>query len=161
MNFVVISGRVYREPRLRYTNRGTAWCAFGIGVLKEGAEGMDFYNVVVWGFRAGQVYKEITSREYPVNAIVIGSLSTSEWTDSNNQKRKNVEIRAQEVYVAQSALETIENGARKATQNGEQVVPATKTAGKNAAGETQSGDDVVDATLFESETEILGEEVPF
>ena len=102
LNRVFLSGRLTRDPELRYTSQGTAVCKFGLAVSRnyktrdgERKEDTTFVNVEVWD-KAAEWVGEHMKKDYPV--LVEGSLRSSQWEDKNTgQKRTSLDVRAQRV----------------------------------------------------------------
>lgn len=109
-NQVVLTGRLTRDPELRFTQKGTAMCRFRLAVNRRykdpaGGEWKDdttFVPVVVWreaAERCGQKLKKGT----PVH--VEGRLRSYDFEDKENpgKKRSLLEVEARRVqFLAQS-----------------------------------------------------------
>lgn len=109
-NQVVLTGRLTRDPELRYTQKGTAMCRFRLAVNRRykdpaGGEWKDdttFVPVVVWresAERCGQRLKKGT----PVH--VEGRLRSYDFEDKEKpgQKRSLLEVEARRVqFLAQA-----------------------------------------------------------
>ena len=100
LNRVFLAGRLTRDPELRYTTSGMAYCKVGIANTryykgKDGnrAEETFFVDVTLWGQQAewaGERFK----KGRPV--LVEGSLRMHEWDDrESGQKRSKLELNAQ------------------------------------------------------------------
>ncbi|MCK5863474.1 MAG: single-stranded DNA-binding protein [Candidatus Hydrogenedentes bacterium] len=102
LNRVLLAGRLTRDPDLKYTNSGKAYCRLGIANTAyykdssgERQERTTFADVVLWGAGA-EFIGERLRKGRPV--LVEGSLRTSSWEDANTgQKRSKIEINAQRV----------------------------------------------------------------
>ena len=104
LNKIFIMGRLTRDPELRRTQSGTAVTSFTLAVDRDfksqsGEKETDFIDVVVWGKTA----------EFAVNyfakgrmAIVEGRLQVRGWQDKDGNRRKSVEVVADNVYFADS-----------------------------------------------------------
>ena len=105
MNLCVEMGRLTRDPELRRTDSGTAVTSFSIAVErdysgKDGAEKqVDFFDCVAWRSTAEFVSKYFTKGRM---IVVSGRLQTRSWTDKDGNKRKAVEIVAENVYFGDS-----------------------------------------------------------
>ena len=101
-NFVLISGRLTRDPDMRYTQKGLGVCSFDVAVnrrYKDQATGewkddTTFVPVTVWG-PVGERCKERARKGSPV--YVEGRLANSEYTDKTGQKRKVMRLVARRV----------------------------------------------------------------
>lgn len=119
MNLVVLSGRLTKEPDIRYTNGNNGQMAvarFSLAVdrrfKKDGEQSADFINCVAFGKTAEFVEKYI-KKATKVN--VVGEWKTGNYTDKNGNK----------VYTNDCNVTSIEFGESKkeAQQNNQQSVP--------------------------------------
>ncbi len=102
LNNVFIAGRLTRDPDLKYTASGKAYCRLGLANTRyfkgqdgERREDTTFIDIVVWGAQAEFVGERLRKGR-PV--LVEGSLKTSEWEDrETGQKRSKVEINGRRV----------------------------------------------------------------
>ena len=98
MNRVTIIGRIAADPELKQTTSGLSVCNFTIAVDRKGTKGeeriTDWLEVVTWRHSAEFVSKYF-QKGSPI--IVEGSLQTRMWEDKAGQKRKAVEIVADNV----------------------------------------------------------------
>lgn len=98
MNRVTIIGRIAADPELKQTTSGLSVCNFTIAVDRKGTKGeeriTDWLDVVTWRHSAEFVSKYF-QKGSPI--IVEGSLQTRMWEDKAGQKRKVVEIVADNV----------------------------------------------------------------
>jgi single-strand DNA-binding protein len=98
---VMLTGRLTRDPELRYTPSGTAVSSFAVASSRnyKGQDGewkqtVTYVNAVAWGKLAVLVneYLKKGSAVY-----VVGSLNSRSWETEDGQKRSLLEIRAQTV----------------------------------------------------------------
>lgn len=102
LNKVIIAGRLTRDPELRYTSGGLAFCKVSIANTryfrkKDGTRGEEdmFVDLVVWDKQAEFVGERLRKGR-PV--LVEGRLKSDSWEDkSTGQKRSKIEIAAQRV----------------------------------------------------------------
>lgn len=98
MNKVVLLGRLAADPELRQTGNGFAVTSFTVAVDRQYSKGAerqtDWIDVVVWRSTAEFVCKYFHKGD-PI--IVEGSLQTRTWEDKAGQKRKSVEVQADNV----------------------------------------------------------------
>ena len=107
-NYVLISGRLTRDPDMRYTQKGLGVCSFDVAVNRrykdqttgEWKDDTTFVPVTVWG-PTGERCKERAKKGSPV--YVEGRLSNSEYTDKTGQKRKVMRVVARRVQFLASA----------------------------------------------------------
>jgi len=101
MNQVILMGRLTRDPELRHTQTGTPVASFTIAVdrgftPKDGGERQtDFVDIVTWRQTAEFVTKHFVKGQL---AAVVGRLQIRDWVDKDNNKRRNAEVVAENVY---------------------------------------------------------------
>lgn len=125
LNRVTIAGRMARDPELRHTNTGTAVTSFTLAVDRDfkdqsGERLTDWIDCVAWKGTA-----EFVARYFQKGtlSIVDGRLQVRDWTDNNGNKRRSVEVIADNVYfgdrkrdVDQSCAQQAENIAQDSEQ---------------------------------------------
>lgn len=101
LNVVLISGRVTRDPELRYTPKGTPTLRFSIAadrsVKDENGNFQNvttFVDIVTWS-KLAEICSENLHKGSPV--LVQGRLDIRNYTDRDNQPRKVTEIVAESV----------------------------------------------------------------
>ncbi len=105
LNHITIMGRMVRDPEMRTTNSGTPVVSFSLAVDRDfadkesGERGVDFIDVTAWRHTAEFVSRYFTKGRM---AVVSGRLQTRNWTDKDGNKRKAVEIVAENVYFGDS-----------------------------------------------------------
>lgn len=98
INNVVLQGRLTRDPELKTTPSGVSVLTFDIANDRAYSKGTekktDFYSVVAWRNTA-----EFIARNFCKGQMigVTGHLQTSEYTDREGNRRKAVEIVADNV----------------------------------------------------------------
>ena len=104
-NVIVLSGRLVKDPEVKYSNNGTAVVKARIAHNRsykdrdgEWQNQSDFYNMVGWGKAAENFAKKAHMGDA---VLVSGSLKIDTWTDDNGDKRTTLEI-------AISRIDTIE-----------------------------------------------------
>lgn len=120
-NLVLISGRLTRDPDMRYTQKGLGVCSFDVAVnrrYKDQATGewkddTAFVPVTVWG-QMGERCKERARKGGPV--YVEGRLVNSEYTDKTGQKRKVMRVVARRVQFLSSAEGAPEGGSQETVE---------------------------------------------
>lgn len=109
LNNVIIMGRLCAAPELKHTQNGTAVTAFTIAVERDYSSGnekrTDFLDVVAWRSTAEFVTKYFGKGQL---IAVKGSLRT-EIYDKDGEKRKRVNIVADQVYFAGSKAKDAES----------------------------------------------------
>ncbi|MBO5955175.1 MAG: single-stranded DNA-binding protein, partial [Clostridia bacterium] len=98
MNKAIIMGRIATEPELRQTNDGKSVTSFTVAVDRPGTHGenkkTDWIDVVAWRNTSEFVCKYF-QKGSPI--IVEGVITSRNWEDKAGQKRKNIEIVADNV----------------------------------------------------------------
>lgn len=115
LNTITICGRICNELELKTTPTGTEVLTFAVACErdykdKDGEKQTDFIDVVAFKNTAVFVSKFFAKGRM---AIVSGKLQTRNWEDKNGNKRKAVEIIADNVYFADSK----QNGKATKTAN--------------------------------------------
>lgn len=111
INNVVIMGRLTYEPELRTTPQGTSVIRFSVACeRKYNREETDFIDCIAWRQTA-----EFISRYFHKGSMIAltGSIRTDNFTDKDGNKRKSVEVVANEVSFCGSKSE---NGGNQFAQ---------------------------------------------
>ena len=112
MNKVILTGRLTRDPELRYTANNKAVCDFTIAtnrpVVRDGERVADFINCRVWGKTAENLVKYQTKGNL---IAVIGRMQVDRYEDKEGNTRYSN-------YVLVEDLEYLE---RKKENNQEEV----------------------------------------
>lgn len=121
---VTLVGNLTRDPELRFTQSGLAWCTFGLAVNYRKKKGDDweddpsFFNVTVWRDQADNVAESLSKGD---RVIVTGRLKQRSWETDEGDKRSVVEIAADEVAV--SLKWSIVTGTQKTSGRGKAAKP--------------------------------------
>ena len=105
LNHIVLMGRLTRDPELRRTGSGVAVASFSIAVDRDfgsrdgGEKETDFIDIVAWRGTADFAAKWFTKG---MQVAVSGKIQTRTWEDKQGNKRKSVEVVADEVFFADS-----------------------------------------------------------
>lgn len=104
MNKVILSGRLTKDPDLRYTSgNNTAIAGFTIAVdrriKKEGEQQADFIPCVAWQKTAEFIGKYFQKGS---KILVIGRIQTRTWDDTEGKKHYVTEIVIEECEFADS-----------------------------------------------------------
>jgi single-strand DNA-binding protein len=104
LNNVVIMGRLTRDPELRRTQSGTAVTSFTMAVDRDfksqsGEKETDFIDVVAWRNTGEFAAKYLANGRM---AAVEGRIQVRNWQDKDGNRRKSVEVVADNVYFADS-----------------------------------------------------------
>lgn len=96
LNYIVIQGRLAKDPELRYTKNQTAVATFSVAVQRDhDRDKADFIDVTVWRQTA-----EFVSNYFHKGQMIIvsGSLQMRQWEDKHGSRRVTAEINASNVY---------------------------------------------------------------
>lgn len=104
LNKIVIMGRLTRDPELRRTQGGTAVTSFTMAVDRDfksqsGEKETDFIDVVAWRNTGEFAAKYLAKGRM---AAVEGRIQVRDWQDKDGNRRKSVEVVADNVYFADS-----------------------------------------------------------
>lgn len=104
LNKVIIMGRLTRDPELRRTQGGTAVTSFTMAVDRDfksqsGEKETDFIDVVAWRNTGEFAAKYLAKGRM---AAVEGRIQVRDWQDKDGNRRKSVEVVADNVYFADS-----------------------------------------------------------
>ena len=105
LNNVSIMGRITRDPELRRTGTGVAVTSFSIACDRDmsnketGERETDFIDCVAWRGTAEFIQRNFTKGSM---IVVIGRIQTRGWTDKDGNKRRTVEVVADNVYFGES-----------------------------------------------------------
>ena len=89
MNLVILSGRMARDPELRYTSGGKAYANFTLAVQKTRDEA-EFIDCIVWEKTAETIAEYFRKG----NRILINGKIVTSTYESNGEKRKSVKVQA-------------------------------------------------------------------
>lgn len=98
MNKAIITGRLTRDPELRYTANNKAVCDFTIAtnrpVVRDGERVADFINCRVWNKSAENLVKYQTKGNL---IAVIGRMQVRSYEDDKGNKRNITEVVADSI----------------------------------------------------------------
>lgn len=102
-NKVIICGHLTADPDCRQTQNGTPVASFRVAVNRKysgaGQQQADFFPIVAWDKKA-QFVSQYFRKGTPI--FVEGRLQEREWTDQQGDKRKIIEIIAEDVNFVES-----------------------------------------------------------
>lgn len=121
-NVSVLMGRLVADPELRHTPNGVSVTSFTIAVdrfyVKQGEERQcDFIDIVAWRNTAEFVCKYFCKGQL---VAVQGVIQTRIYTDKDGNKRKAVEIVADNVHFAEPKRDSGNKNTYKADVEGPQ-----------------------------------------
>lgn len=143
LNVVALNGRLTADPELRHTNSDIAVTSFTLAVdrsyVRSGAERQaDFVDIVCWRATA-----EFASKYFRKGQLVAveGSIQTRSYTDNQGNKRKAVEVVANNVHFAEPRRDSYGSGQPSNGYEGHQQPAATVSNGDNGDFVEIDGDD--------------------
>jgi single-strand DNA-binding protein len=97
LNYMVLQGRLTRDPELRNTQSGTPVCSFTVAWSEKYKETETklFLNCTAWRGTGEMVSKYFSKGK---EIIVEGKLDTHEWTDKEGSKRSTNEMVVDRVH---------------------------------------------------------------
>lgn len=102
LNKAILMGRLTSDPELRHTQSNTPVTSFTLAVdraySKDREKQTDFIEVVAWRSTAEFAFKYFRKGQL---VAVVGSIQTRTWEDKQGNKRKAVEVVADEVHFAE------------------------------------------------------------
>lgn len=109
MNKVFLSGRLTRDPEVKYSQNNTAYARVGIAVDRAFSKNkeVDFFNLVAFGKTAEFLGKWFSKGS---KLLVEGRLQTSKYKDKDGNERTSTEIVVDNVEFADSKKKEQGNG---------------------------------------------------
>ena len=112
LNRIIVMGRLTHDPELRKTQSGTSVCSFSIACdrdySKDEEKKTDFIDIVAWRGTGEFVAKYFAKGRM---IVVDGRLQMRDWTDKDGNKRRSMEINADNVYFGDSKPKQEDNAA--------------------------------------------------
>ena len=119
LNKAILMGRLTAEPELRSTQNGTPMTSFTLAVnrsfTRQGEQQQtDFIDIVAWRQTAEFVSKWFHKGQM---VAVVGRIQVRNWEDKTGQKRKSVEVIAEEAHFAEPKRDGSGGGQPRETTN--------------------------------------------
>lgn len=89
INNVTLTGRLTRDPELKYTQAGKAVVKIGLAVGRMKKDEVDFINCTAWE-KTAEVIGEYCRKGSQVG--IVGRISVNNYEDENKNKRTSTEI---------------------------------------------------------------------
>ena len=91
INVITASGRLTKDPELRFTQSGTPVCSFSIANNKKfkEKETVSFFNCVAWG-KLGELINEYCQKGKDI--LIVGRLEQRTWESQDGSKKSTIEI---------------------------------------------------------------------
>ena len=99
--YVTLAGNITRDPELRFSSKGTAWCSVGLAVTPR-ARGDDgtwtdgettFYELVTFGDMA----EHVAELAKGTRVVACGKVEVETWTGKDGTERETLKLLADEV----------------------------------------------------------------
>ena len=121
INKVTLIGRLGRDPELKYTAGGTAYCRFSIATddswtdksTGERQERTEWHNIVAWE-RLAEICGQYLAKGRLV--YIEGSIHSRQWEDQDGNKRTSHDIRARDMVLLGSPAGGGDGGRRPAPE---------------------------------------------
>ena len=94
MNSITITGNLGKDAELRNLNDGTAVLSFSVADNQGKDKPSIWWNCSLFGRRAESLAQYLTKGQ---QVTVIGTVSEREWTDKEGNKRKSMDVRANDI----------------------------------------------------------------
>jgi len=105
LNYIVLQGRLTKDPELRSTQSGTAVCTFTLAVdrdFQSVGNTVDFINCVAWKSTAEFISKWFTKGK---QMIVNGRLESRQYDDKDGNKHTVWEVTVANAYFCERKSE--------------------------------------------------------
>lgn len=94
MNIVCVAGQLGKDAEVRYLANGDAVCNFSVADSQGKDKPTIWWNCQLFGKRADSLSQYLTKGQA---VTVSGTLSEREWTDKDGNKRKQMDLRVNDV----------------------------------------------------------------
>ena len=114
INSVTISGRLTKDPDLRYLQSGDAVCTLRLASnsrIKKGEEWTDdptYIDLSLWGGKAESAGEHLTKGQ---QVMVQGSLKVREWETREGEKRITPEIKVYTIVYGRQPGDNVQQGS--------------------------------------------------
>lgn len=104
VNKVILIGRLGRDPELKYTASGSAYCRFSVATddswtdrnTGERQERTEWHNIIAWEKLAEICGQYLTKGR---QVYIEGSIQSRQWEDQDGNKRTSFDIRARDMVM--------------------------------------------------------------
>lgn len=136
LNKAILMGRLTADPELKHTPENTPVTSFTLAVNRTFGQDQqaDFIDIVAWRNTAELVCKWFCKG---MQMAVCGRIQTRTWEDKQGNKRKSVEVVANEVYfVDWKKMSKIlwKKGNRNGSENSRSINPSLGSGIHSTAG---------------------------
>jgi single-strand DNA-binding protein len=117
MNNITIAGTLGRDCELKTLNNGDSIASFSVADSMGRDKGTIWWSCDLWGKRADSLSQYLVKGQA---VAVSGSITESEWTDKEGNKRKSMKIRVNDI--------ALQGGRKESSEPEEYRQPAKKAA---------------------------------
>lgn len=116
LNKVMVTGRLGRDPELRFTQGGDAVCTFSVAsdrAIRDEKEvsgwrnETEWFRVIAWRDMAERIGKQTAKGS---KVYVEGRLQTQEYTDKQGQKQRSVEVICNDYIILEAGKNLVRGG---------------------------------------------------
>ena len=119
MNNITLAGTLGRDCELKYLQNGDAIANFSIADSMGKDKGTIWWNCTLYGKRAESLSQYLTKGQA---VTVSGSVTEREWTDKEGSKRKNMDVRVNDIALQGGRRESAEPQFERRTPKPQQEV---------------------------------------
>lgn len=94
MNSITIVGQLGKDSEIRFLTNGDPVCSFSVADSQGKDKPTIWWNCSLFGKRAESLQKYLVKGQ---SVTVVGSVSERDWTDKEGNKRKQIDVRVNDV----------------------------------------------------------------
>jgi single-strand DNA-binding protein len=118
MNSITVAGSLGKDCELKQLNNGDTIANFSIADSMGKDKGTIWWNCTLYGKRAESLSQYLTKGQA---VTVSGSVTEREWTDKEGNKRKNMDVRVNDIALQGGRRESSEPQFERRTPKPQQV----------------------------------------
>lgn len=105
MNSLTIVGQLGKDSEIRFLTNGDPVCSFSVADSQGKDKPTIWWNCSLFGKRAESLQKYLVKGQ---SVTVVGSVSERDWTDKEGNKRKQIDVRVNDVALQGGRKESSE-----------------------------------------------------
>lgn len=105
MNSITIVGQLGKDSEIRFLSNGDPVCSFSVADSQGKDKPTIWWNCSLFGKRAESLQKYLVKGQ---SVTVVGSVSERDWTDKEGNKRKQIDVRVNDVALQGGRKESSE-----------------------------------------------------
>jgi len=94
VNSITIVGQLGKDSEIRFLTNGDPVCSFSVADSQGKDKPTIWWNCSLFGKRAESLQKYLVKGQ---SVTVVGSVSERDWTDKDGNKRKQIDVRVNDV----------------------------------------------------------------